>query len=139
MVGMLEENPLHPLVLALGDFEVVWRIQVKKRNGFSRAVDVERACMDDLVSTSPSLLCPKSIEFDSAPKTLHASGNSSESVAFADAWIERHETGHHLKMPPDSFSFRQWKRVIPETQSSFDSQGGNSFLRFIWDFQGRGI
>jgi len=109
--------------------KIVRRIAIKKRNGFGWTMNIERACMDDLVGASASFLGPKRIKFDSAAMAFYASRDCTESVAFADAWIKRHETGHQLDVPANAPGFRQWKRVVPETQSSFDSHRGDySFL-----------
>lgn len=128
-IGMLEENSFHPLVLTFGDFKIVRRIAIKKRNGLCRAVDIESGGMDNLLDARDCLLCSVGIKLDSAAMPLNAGCNCSECVSFADAWIKRHETGRQLKMLPNAFSFWQRKWKIPETNASLDSHRGDySFL-----------
>src|SRR2546429_2443487 len=54
--SMLEEDPLHPLVLPLGNFEVVGRIEIKERDRLDRAVHVERAGVEHLVDRKSTRL-----------------------------------------------------------------------------------
>lgn len=92
-------------------------------------MDIECARMDNLFSPAASFLSPVGIEFDTAAITLRTSGDRAESLALADAGIERNETRHHLKTVPNAFGFWQRKRKIPETNASLYSHRGDySFL-----------
>src|SRR2546428_11412872 len=96
-VGMLEEDPFHPVVLPLGNFEIVRRIEIKQRDGFDRAVRVERAGVEHLVGARGSLLRTVSVEFDAAPMTLHAGGDGGKGVAFADTRVQSNEPRRELE------------------------------------------
>src|SRR5207249_4374920 len=112
-VGMLEEDPLHPGVPALGNFEIIRRIEIKKRDRLDRAVHVERAGVEHLVGASRSLLGTVSVEFDAAALTLNAGGDSGESMAFADTRVQSHEPRRELEMLTETLGLRQGKRVVP--------------------------
>ena len=122
-VGMLEEDPLHSLILALRDFEIVGRIEIKERDRLDRAVHVERAGVDHLVGARGSLLGTVGVEFDATAMTLDAGGDGGEGVAFADTRIQSHEPRRELEMLANTLGLRRGKRVVPETHPSFDSQG----------------
>jgi len=128
---MLEEDPLHPVVPALGNLEVIGRIEIKKRDGLDRTVHVERAGVDHLVGARGSLLGTVGVEFDAAALTLDAGGDGGKGVAFADTRVQSHEPRRELEMLTDTLCLRRGKRVVPETDPGFDSQDGILLSFFV--------
>jgi hypothetical protein len=77
---MLQKEPLHPLIFAFANFEIVGRIQVEERERFNRGVRVKDVALDDLVENFASFYDSIGVEFDSV---------STDSAASRDR-LERH-------------------------------------------------